>query len=425
MRFPLIGLLCAAAASAGTTTQITFYKDVLPVLEKNCQSCHRAGEAAPFSLLTYKDARPWAAAMKEAVVSRKMPPWYADPHVGRFSNDRSLSKADIDTLVGWAESGAKAGEPSDAPKPVEFTDGWTVGKPDYVVEMPASFDVPASGTIDYQYFLVPTNFKEDKYVRLAEARPGDRSLVHHIIAFIREPGNPWMKDIKPGVAFVPKKDDDGGFGGEFLVGYAPGLPPETLKPGQAKLVKAGSDIILQMHYTANGKAGHDRSRVGFIFANEPPKERVFMLAADNEKFAIPPGDSNYEVRSKFQLQDDAKLQAFLPHMHFRGKDFEYRVTYPDGRTETLLRVPHYDFNWQLEYYLAAPKFLPKGSVIDCTAHFDNSANNKFNPDASKEVHFGEQTWEEMMIGFFEVSFDPAKDPMDLIVPKDKQMRATE
>jgi hypothetical protein len=425
MRFPLIGLLCAAAASAGTTTQITFYKEVLPVLEKNCQSCHRAGEAAPFSLLTYKDARPWAAAMKEAVVSRKMPPWYADPHVGRFSNDRSLSKAEIDTLVGWAESGAKAGEPSDAPKPVEFTDGWTVGKPDYVVEMPASFDVPASGTIDYQYFLVPTNFKEDKYVRLAEARPGDRSLVHHIIAFIREPGNPWMKDIKPGVAFVPKKDDDGGFGGEFLVGYAPGLPPETLKPGQAKLVKAGSDIILQMHYTANGKAGHDRSRVGFIFANEPPKERVFMLAADNEKFAIPPGDSNYEVRSKFQLQDDAKLQAFLPHMHFRGKDFEYRVTYPDGRTETLLRVPHYDFNWQLEYYLAAPKFLPKGSVIDCTAHFDNSANNKFNPDASKEVHFGEQTWEEMMIGFFEVSFDPAKDPMDLIVPKDKQKRATE
>jgi hypothetical protein len=376
-------------------------------------------------LLTYKDARPWAAAIKEAVASRKMPPWYADPHVGTFSNDRSLSRADIDTLVAWAEDGAKAGETADAPKPIEFADGWSIGKPDYVVEMPSSFAVPASGTIDYQYFLVPTNFKEDKYVRFAEARPGDRGLVHHIIAFIREPGSPWMKDIKPGVAFVPKGDEDGGFGGEFLVGYAPGLPPETLKPGQAKLVKAGSDIILQMHYTANGKAGQDRSRVGFIFTNEPPKERVFMLAAANEQFAIPPGNANYEVKSKFQLQDDSTLQAFLPHMHFRGKDFEYRVTYPDGRTETLLRVPHYDFNWQLEYSLAKPKFLPKGSVIDCTAHFDNSANNKYNPDPSKEVHFGEQTWEEMMIGFFEVSFDPAKNPMDLIVAKDKQKRASE
>jgi hypothetical protein len=420
MRLPTIGLFCAAAASAATTSQVTFYKDVLPVLQKNCQNCHRPGEAAPFSLLTYQEARPWAAAMKVAVVSRTMPPWFADPHVGKFSNDRSLSKAEIETLAAWAENGAKAGEPSDAPKSTEFAEGWSIGRPDYVVEMPASFDVPASGTIDYQYFVVPTDFKEDKYVRFAEARPGDRTRVHHIIAFIRERGNPWMKEIKPGVAFVPKRDsEDGGFGGEFLVGYAPGLPPETLKPGQAKLVKAGSDIILQMHYTANGKAGHDRSKVGFIFANEPPKERVFMLAADNEKFAIPPGNSNYEVQSKFQVQDDSTLQAFLPHMHFRGKDFEYRVTYPSGQTETLLRVPHYDFNWQLEYYLREPKFLPKGSIIECTAHFDNSANNKYNPDPSKEVHFGEQTLEEMMIGFFEVSFDPAKNPMDLIVAKDK------
>lgn len=428
MRFFALGLLCAAAACAATTpARVTFYKDVLPIVQKNCQNCHRPGEAAPFSMLTYKETRPWAASMKEAVVSRKMPPWFADPHYGKFANDRTLSKADIDTIVAWADTGGQEGDPHDAPQKIEFAEGWSIGKPDYVVEMPAEFDVPASGTIEYQYFLIPIGFTEDKYVRLAEARPGNRTLVHHIIAFIREPGSPWLKDIQPGVAFVPKKNDGqgdggGGFGGEFLVGYAPGLPPETLKPGQAKLVKAGSDIILQMHYTANGKPGKDRSRVGFIFANEPPKERVFMLAADNEKFAIPPGDPNYEVQSSFQVQEDTTLQAFLPHMHFRGKDFEYRVKYPDGKAETLLSVPHYDFNWQLVYYLKDPKPLPKGSVIECTAHFDNSANNKYNPDPTKEVHFGEQTWDEMMIGFFEVSFDPAKNPMDIIVPKDKQQK---
>ncbi|MDQ2946588.1 MAG: cytochrome c [Acidobacteriota bacterium] len=433
MRLLTLGVFCAAAASAATNPpQVTFSKDVLPVLQKNCQTCHRPGEAAPFSMLTYKETRPWAASMKEAVLSKKMPPWFADPHYGQFANDPSLSKAEIDTLVAWAETGAKEGNPRDAPKALAFEDGWRIGKPEWVIEMPVAFDVPAAGTVDYQYFLVPTGFKEDKYVRLAEARPGNRQLVHHIIAFIREPGNPWMKDLKPGVPFVPKQDHSrgedggGGFGGEFLVGYAPGTVPETLKEGQAKLIKAGSDIILQMHYTANGKAGTDKSRVGFVFTNEAPKERVFMLAAAQPKFAIPPGDPNYEVKSSFQLQADAKLESFLPHMHFRGKDFEYRVTYPDGKTETLLSVPKYDFNWQLSYYLQQPKLLPKGTIIDCTAHFDNSANNKYNPDPTKEVHFGEQTWEEMMIGFFEVSFDPSVNPMDLMrPPKQQQKKASD
>ena len=434
MRLLTFGVLCAAAASAATNPpQVTFSKDVLPVLQKNCQTCHRPGEAAPFSLLTYKEARPWAAAMKEAVLSKKMPPWFADPHYGKFANDPSLSKPEIDTLVAWAETGAKEGNLSDAPKALAFENGWRIGKPEWVIEMPAAFDVPAAGTVDYQYFLVPTGFKEDKYVRLAEARPGNRQLVHHIIAFIREPGSPWMKDLKPGVPFVPKQDTrrgggdgGGGFGGEFLVGYAPGTVPELLKEGQAKLIKAGSDIILQMHYTANGKAGTDKSRVGFVFTNEAPKERVFMLAAADGKFAIPPGDPNYEVHSTFQIQADTKLESFLPHMHFRGKDFEYRAKYPDGKTETLLSVPKYDFNWQLSYYLQQPKVLPKGTIIECTAHFDNSANNKYNPDPTKEVHFGEQTWEEMMIGFFEVSFDPSLNPMDLMrPPKQQQKKASD
>ena len=442
MRSLVLSLCSVALAAAATTPQPTFYKDVLPVLQKNCQTCHRPGEAAPMAFLSYDEARPWAKAIKTAVVTRKMPPWYADSHYGKFSNDRSLSQAEMDTLVAWADTGAQAGNPKDAPKPTEWVEGWRIGKPDMVLSMPVAFNVPASGTIDYQYIIVPTGFTEDKFVQMAEARPGDRTAVHHIIAFIREPGNPWLKDAKVGVPFVPREMErqaDGrgnaqrreggggggvGFGGDFLAGYAPGTLPDVLKPGQAKLVKAGSDIVLQMHYTANGKASSDISKVGIVFATEKPTERVLTLAAANPQFASPPGDSNYRVDAKITLQDDSTLIDLLPHMHFRGKDFEYRVTYPSGEKETLLNVPNYDFNWQLTYELSQPKLLPKGTVIECTAHFDNSVNNKYNPDATKEVHWGEQTWEEMMIGFFDVSVPMNKTAMDLMRPKTQPKPAT-
>jgi hypothetical protein len=431
-------LLCSVAfASAATTPQVTFYKDVLPVLQKNCQTCHRPGEAAPMAFLNYEETRPWAKAIKTAVLTKKMPPWFADSHYGKFSNDRTLPQSDQEMLVNWADTGAKAGDPKDAPKPIDWVEGWRIGKPDAILSMPVAFDVPPSGTIDYQYIIIPTGFTEDKYVQMAEARPGDRAVVHHIIAFIREPGNPWLKDAKVGVPFVPreqerkaeerskgqqKKEGDGGggnlgFGGDFLAGYAPGTLPNVLKPGQAKLVKAGSDIVLQMHYTANGKGATDISKVGIVFATEKPTERVLTLAAANARFAIPPGDPNYRVDAKITLQDDSTLVDLIPHMHFRGKDFEYRVTYPSGEKETLLEVPNYDFNWQLAYELAKPKLLPKGTVIECTAHFDNSVNNKYNPDATKEVHWGEQTWEEMMIGFFDVSVPLDKTAMDLMRPR--------
>src|SRR5258708_6071157 len=286
MRLVLPSLVCAAAAFAGTApSQVTFYKDVLPVLQKDCQGCHRPGEAAPMSFLTYDQTRPWAKAMKQAVLGKQMPPWFADPHYGKFSNDRTLSTAEIDTLVSWADTGAKAGDPKDAPKAIAFVEGWRIGKPDMVIEMPLAFDVPASGTIDYQYILIPTNFKEDTYVQIAEARPGNPAVVHHIIAFIREPGSPFMKDAKPAVPFVPQDhvrtedltpeqrnkpapSNGGGIGGAFLAGSAPGTVPFVMRPGEAKLVKAGSDIVLQMHYTANGKPATDKSRIGLIFAKE-------------------------------------------------------------------------------------------------------------------------------------------------------------
>ncbi|HYL76991.1 MAG TPA: thiol-disulfide isomerase [Bryobacteraceae bacterium] len=445
MRLLELCLCSAIVASAATApTQITFYKDVLPVLQKDCQTCHRPGEAAPMSFISYDSTRPWAKAIKTAVLTKKMPPWYADPHYGKFSNDRSLSQAEINTLVSWADAGAPAGDPKAGPKPITWVEGWRINKPDVVLSMQKPFEVPASGTIDYQYIVIPTGFTEDKYVQIAEARPGNPALVHHIIAFIREPGNPFMKDAQPGVPFVPRErarqaqaqpqppqqggqrrqqqEGAGGFG-DFLAGYAPGTMPTIMKPGQARLVKAGSDIVLQMHYTANGKAGSDISKIGIIFANDKPTERVITLAATNGQFAIPPGDPNYQVDSKITLQDDSTLLNMLPHMHFRGKDFEYRVTYPTGEKEVLLSVPHYDFNWQLTYDLAQPKVLPKGTVIECTAHYDNSANNPYNPDPTKEVHFGEQTWEEMMFGFFDVAVPMNKTAMDLMRPPKKAQPA--
>jgi hypothetical protein len=442
MRLSLI--LCVLGsvtlASAGTVSApVTFYKDVLPVLQKNCQTCHRPGEIAPASFLTYESTRPWAKSIKTAVLTKKMPPWFADAHYGKFANDRSLANADIQTLVSWVDAGALAGDPKDAPKPIEWVEGWRIGKPDAVITMPIEYQVPTSGTIDYQYIVIPTGFTEDKYVQMAEARPGNTKLVHHIIAFVREPGNPWMKDAKPGVPYVPKdpelspedqkKQEEAEakmpgipFPGDFLVGYAPGTIPQVMKPGQAKLIKAGSDLVLQMHYTANGTAGADISKVGLVFSKTPPTQRVVTINTANVTFSIPPGAPDTQVNAKMTLERDATLESFLPHMHFRGSSFEYRATYPTGEKEVLLSVPHYDFNWQLSYDLAREKKLPKGTVIECEAHFDNSPNNRFNPDPTKEVHYGEQTWEEMMIGFFDVAVPMNTTANDLMFPKHRQAK---
>jgi hypothetical protein len=405
----ILGLFLGAACAAASAP-VTFTKDVLPVLQKNCQSCHRPGEATPMSLMTYQDARPWAKAMREAVLLKRMPPWFADPAHGKFLNDRALSRTEIDTLVAWAEAGAPEGDPKDRPAPRTFVEGWNIGAPDQTFEMPIDFGVPARGTIEYTYFVVPTGFTADKWIQRAEVRPGNRAVVHHVIAYVRPPDSKWLREAKPGVPFVPQKgDNDGGEGRrEFLIGYAPGTVPEALQPGQAKLVKAGSDIVFQMHYTTNGQAAEDRSRVGLVFANQP-REQVVTIATQNRKFVIPAGAANHEVEAQLTLYGDATLTALFPHMHLRGKSFEYRVVYPTGESEVLLNVPRYDFNWQLSYYLQQPKLLTKGTRIECTAHFDNSANNPANPNPKEDVKWGDQSWEEMMIGFMDVSFPVGQD----------------
>jgi len=414
-------LLPAANKNTGSSSNSTFYKDVLPILQQHCQGCHRPGEAAPVSFLTYPETRPWAKAIRESVRLRRMPPWFADAHVGKFANDRSLSQSEIDTLANWSDGGAPEGNPKDAPAPPRFVNGWNIGEPDLVIEMPNAYKVAANGTIDYTYYVMPTGFTEDKWVRLAEVRPGNRKVVHHVIAFVREPGSKWLQDAVPGQPYIPKKDAKesrgNAFGGQFLVGYAPGTVPDILEPGQARLLKAGSDIVLQMHYTANGQEQEDRSKVGFVFAKEPPTQRIVTLAAMDTKFVIPAGAANHKVEAQMTVQEDTTMTSMLPHMHLRGKAFEYRVVYPTGETQELLRVPKYDFSWQLTYTPEKPIYLPKGSRIECTAWFDNSPNNPNNPDAKSEVKFGEQSWEEMMIGFFNATLDPKKDPADLMRPK--------
>ena len=426
MRFATLFLATAPVLLSAPAKNVTFHKNIEPILQARCQSCHRPGEAAPMSLLTYQDARPWAKAMREAVVGRKMPPWFADPAHGSFTNDRRMPQSEIDQIIAWADNGAKEGNPKQAPKALTFTEGWVMGKPDAVIEMPG-YEVPATGTIDYTYFDIPTGFTEDKWVQNVEVRAGDRKVVHHVVVEVRPPGVKYLTEAKYGEAYVPPHRDkphkpDTGKGAlevdqiEVAGVYVPGGLPYYLKPGQARLIPAGSDLIFQMHYTTNGKASLDRSRIGFQFAKEPPAERVVNTLVTNRNLDIPAGDPNHEVLASVTLQNDSTMLAMFPHMHVRGKAFEYRATYPNGTKETLLNVPRYDFNWQLTYYLREPKVLPKGTVLECVARYDNSANNPFNPDPAKEIWWGDQTWDEMLAGFVDLAIPVKTDPLTLVAP---------
>ncbi|MBI4903657.1 MAG: thiol-disulfide isomerase [Acidobacteria bacterium] len=342
-----------------------------------------------FPLTTYAQARPWAAAIKAAVLSRKMPPWFADPRHGKFSNERVLSELETAALVRWADGGAKEGSKSDAPPAREFVDGWNIPKPDIVLTMSKPFAVPAEGSINYQYMRVPTGFTDDKWIQMAEVRPSARGVVHHVVVLIRKP------DSHAALGGAEELASPG----SVLTIYTPGMVPDVWKPGQAKRVPAGSDLIFQIHYTANGKATEDVTKIGLVFAKEQVHEQVLTVAPLNRKFRIPPGDANHPVSAEFRLPVTGKLVSLFPHMHLRGKDFSYKAVLPDGSERILLSVPRYDFNWQLSYKVAAQDSLPAGTRIICEAHFDNSINNRFNPDPKAEVRWGQQSWEEMMIGF--------------------------
>lgn len=419
MKSILLVALVVGSAAARPSSPPTFTKDVMPILQQQCQTCHRPGEAGPFSMLTYQSTRPWAAAMKEAVETRKMPPWFADPRYGKFTNGRTLTDAEIKTISDWADAKAPEGDPKDLPPPIKWVEGWQIGTPDKVYQLPIPFDVPARGVVDYQHIIVPTGFTKDMWVQAAEVRPTDRAVVHHIIAFIREPKSNWFRGEPVGQFFVApqvktkEQPDTSALPSDFLVGYAPGQPAEILRPGEAKLIKAGSDIIFQVHYTPNGHPTRDQTRLGIVFAKQPPAERVLTLSATNGTFLIPPGDPDYRVDATFEVGTQVKLSGLHPHMHGRGKDFLYKLVYPTGESQIILSVPHYNWHWQNWYTLQEPILLPKGTKIECIAHFDNSPNNPDNADPKRAVGWGEQSWDEMMIGFFNLVF-PADMPVEKI-----------
>jgi hypothetical protein len=382
-----------AGASGTAEINLTFSKDVAPIFYNNCVSCHRAGEIAPMSLITYKEVRPWARAIREKVITRDMPPWHADPKHGEWANDRRMSQKDVDTIAAWVDQGAKEGNPKDLPPTPKFATGWQIGEPDAVFYMPEEFTVPADGAVSYQYFTIDPGFKEDRYIEAMEARAGNLSVVHHIVIYVRDPRQNRSARTKIDL-------------GEGLLGaLSPGQTPFRAQPGMAKLIKAGSKLIFQMHYTPNGTVQKDRSYVGLKFAKGPVDKVVTTTAAADLRFEIPPHASNHEVRGEYEFEQDSHIVSFSPHMHLRGKDILYRAIYPDGRSEILLSVPRYDFNWQVYYYPKKPLPMPKGSRIQVIAHFDNSTKNALNPDPTRAVRFGEQTWDEMMNGFFDYTLD--------------------
>jgi hypothetical protein len=411
----LAGLFFGIAAVAAPPT---FNKNVLPILQKNCQGCHRTGEIAPMSLISYQDVRPWAKAIKAAVATKKMPPWFAE--LGHFANDPTLSEADVKTLSAWADNGAPEGNPEDAPPPIQFHDGWNI-KPDMIVEMPKDFHVAATGTINYQNFLVKVNFPEDTWVAAAEMRPGNSKAVHHGRVFVRPPGSKFMADAIPGEPYETTSAAAGNpqEGTDLLGKYNPGLGAQSFNvEDSAKFIPKGSDLVFNLHYTAVGTPQTDRSKVGLVFAKHPPKNRYWMSPGTPAAFnlAIPAGDNNAEVISEVTVGvDDAKLVYIQPHLHLRGKDYELRLIYPTGETQTVFKG-QWNFEWQIGYQLEKPIVMPKGTRILAIAHFDNSINNKYNPDATKQVLWGDQNWDEMQSGFLGLIFDANADSSKVFKP---------
>jgi mono/diheme cytochrome c family protein len=409
------------AEAQAATPGATFYRDVLPILQQHCQNCHRPGQIAPMPLVTYDEARLYAPVIAKYVTERKMPPWFADPRFDHFSNDPTLTPQQIATLVAWANANAPEGDPRDAPPLRRWTEGWNIPAPDRIVTMPKPVALPADGEVDYTYEIVPTNFTRDEWIQMSEVRPSSRENVHHAVVYVRPPDSKWLRSAPAGVPFTAADltDEESRHGAhwtdsDILLVYAPGSLPDQWPAGMAKFVPAGSDLVFQMHYTTHGHAARDQTSIGLVFAKEAPKQRVLTLQLTNDHFVIPPGADDFRVEARGSLPNDALLLSFLPHMHLRGKRFEYNIIRPGENPETLLRV-NWDFYWQMSYRLAEPLPLKAGTELQGVAWYDNSRNNPHNPDPDAAVRWGDQTYDEMMVGFFDVAVDPKIDKWKFFV----------
>src|SRR5437868_2744906 len=429
-------IFSASEQSPSPGKEVTYNRDVARILYTNCVVCHRPNDIAPMSLMTYKDARPWARAIRDDVVQRKMPPWHADPQVGEFINDPRLSDADIATIDAWVRTGTREGDPKDLPSAPVFQEGWHI-KQDVVLTIP-EFLVSGASQDDYEYIYVPTNFTEDKWVQAAEVLPGDRRVVHHATVSVIAADKVAKKEeenskstagedeyhYRTGKVLHLRRDapvvddgcsspDGGGVPGKssgylnIVPGiYLPGHLSETRPPGYALRIPAGSYLQFQVHYSNHsGEDVKDRTSIGLVFSREPVKHEIGQYEIWNNLFLIPPNDDNHKVTSCYTLPKDVIAVAYTAHMHFRGKSMMTEAIYPDGRHEVILNVPHYDFRWQETYFLKHQLLLPKGTKLVTTAYFDNSLNNPQNPDPSKAIRWGEPSDEEMM-GFWLQFADP-------------------
>ena len=404
----VVALCLVARFTHAQDSTPTFYRDILPILQQHCQACHRPDEIAPFPLVTYEQARAKADKIARVTRDKQMPPWFADPSFGKFVNDPSLTPPQIDAISAWVEAGAPAGDQRDAPPPRKWAEGWNIPQPDLIVRMPRPVALPAHGDIDYTYEIVPTGFTEGKWVRMSEIRPSSRENVHHAVVYVRPPGSQWLRHAPVGAPFTAanltdaqSRRDAHWTDSDILLVYAPGSSPDNWPDGMAKFVPAGSDLVFQMHYVSRGRPAADQTSIGLVFAKQPPKQRVLTLQLTNDRFVIPPGVDDFRVEVHGTLPNDATLLSFFPHMHLRGKTFEYNIL--DGRRmQTLLRV-NYNFYWQLSYRLAQPLPAKAGTMLQAVAWYDNSRMNPHNPDPDAAVRWGDQTYDEMMVGFFDVA----------------------
>jgi hypothetical protein len=424
-------VIAGSRADAGQTSAqtATFAKDVAPIIFARCVGCHRPGEVAPMSLLTYADVRPWIKAIRAKVVAREMPPWGADPRYGVFANNPSLTPEQIQTVARWVDAGAPKGNEAELPSQPSMATGWEHGVPDYVVEMPAPYRVPAEGELNNLYFWVPVPFQQDRFARLLEFRPGNRSVVHHGTNHVGDPPRGSTVDRAGELVFADgSRENDSanehrredGADLTLLINYVPGRSALPVRaPHVGWRIPAGKYIRFNLHYQPSGRPESDQSRLGIWWSAESEVQELYKMkvgtalptAIDQQQFyqvegrrgspresqwpSVPAFSENYTVMGVTPVVEAITLYGYAPHMHLRGKDMTWFITYPDGRTQTLLSIPKYDFNWQLFYELQQPLKIPAGSTITNLAHYDNSASNKYNPAPDRPVFWSEQSWDEM------------------------------